>query len=83
VEETFAHMDLDWKQYVEMDPRYLRPTEVDILCGDAGKARRRTGLGAKSRLPGAGAHDVRERSEDRTGRKIYGGIGSCFPFKAK
>jgi GDPmannose 4,6-dehydratase len=30
---------LDWKQYVETDPRYLRPTEVDALCGDSSKAR--------------------------------------------
>jgi GDP-D-mannose dehydratase len=30
---------LDWKQYVETDPRYLRPTEVDHLHGDASRAR--------------------------------------------
>jgi GDPmannose 4,6-dehydratase len=40
LEEAFAHVDLDWREYVEIDPRYFRPTEVDFLLGDAGKARR-------------------------------------------
>jgi GDPmannose 4,6-dehydratase len=31
---TFAYLDLDWKEYVESDPRYMRPTEVDQLLGD-------------------------------------------------
>ncbi len=33
-----AHCGLDWTQHVEQDPRYLRPTEVDFLLGDASKA---------------------------------------------
>ncbi len=36
-------LDMDWKKHVETDPRYLRPTEVDALCGDASKARTRLG----------------------------------------
>ena len=32
-------LDLDWEKYVEIDPRYFRPTEVDLLLGDASKAR--------------------------------------------
>ncbi len=40
VELAFAHVGLDWQQYVRIDPRYLRPTEVDHLRGDAAKARR-------------------------------------------
>lgn len=39
LEAAFAHMELDWRQYVEIDPRYFRPTEVDALLGDASKAR--------------------------------------------
>jgi GDPmannose 4,6-dehydratase len=31
---------MDWKKYVEIDKRYLRPTEVDLLTGDARKAER-------------------------------------------
>ncbi|MHB8772516.1 MAG: GDP-mannose 4,6-dehydratase [Syntrophales bacterium] len=40
VEKVFARLDLDYKRHVEIDPRYFRPTEVDILLGDAAKARR-------------------------------------------
>ena len=40
VEEAFAAVDLDWKQYVEIDPRYFRPAEVDYLLADASKAQR-------------------------------------------
>jgi GDPmannose 4,6-dehydratase len=37
---AFGHLGLDWKQYVEIDPRYFRPTEVDLLIGDAAKAKK-------------------------------------------
>jgi len=40
LEKAFGHLDLDWQKYVEIDPRYYRPAEVDLLIGDAGKARR-------------------------------------------
>src|SRR5256714_3392888 len=40
LDEAFGLLDLDWKEYVEKDPRYYRPAEVDLLLGDAGKARR-------------------------------------------
>jgi GDPmannose 4,6-dehydratase len=40
VEPVFAALDLRWQDYVETDPRYFRPTEVDCLLGDASKARR-------------------------------------------
>jgi GDPmannose 4,6-dehydratase len=40
---AFRTLDLDWQQYVELDPRYLRPTEVDHLHGDASKARAKLG----------------------------------------
>lgn len=36
-------LELDWKQFVETDPRYLRPTEVDYLLGDSAKIRNRLG----------------------------------------
>lgn len=39
LELAAAYCDLDWRPLVETDPRYLRPTEVDALCGDATKAR--------------------------------------------
>jgi GDPmannose 4,6-dehydratase len=37
---AFIHLGMDWRQYVGQDPKYYRPTEVDILQGDASKARR-------------------------------------------
>ncbi len=40
---AFGALDLDWQKYVELDPRYLRPTEVDHLLGDASKARKKLG----------------------------------------
>ncbi len=39
-EEAFAYVKLDWNDYVEIDPRYLRPLEVDHLVADAAKAHR-------------------------------------------
>ena len=39
LQEAFACLDLDWQKYVEIDPRYCRPTEVNVLQGDASKAR--------------------------------------------
>src|SRR5262245_11702313 len=40
LDEVFGHLDLDWKQYVKVDPQFYRPAEVDVLQGDASKARR-------------------------------------------
>jgi GDPmannose 4,6-dehydratase len=37
---AFEYAGLDWKEYVEIDPRYFRPSEVDILIGDYSKAKR-------------------------------------------
>ena len=42
-ELAFAHAGLDWNEYVEIDPRYFRPAEVDYLCADPAKARRELG----------------------------------------
>jgi GDPmannose 4,6-dehydratase len=43
LDEAFGYLDLDWKEYVEIDPRYFRPAEVDLLIGDASKARKKLG----------------------------------------
>jgi len=37
---AFSHLGLDWQQYVKIDPKYYRPTEVDLLIGDATKAKK-------------------------------------------
>ena len=41
--EASACLDLDWRAHVEIDPRYYRPAEVDLLLGDASKAREKLG----------------------------------------
>ena len=43
VELAFEHAGLDWRRYVEVDPRYRRPAEVDDLRADASKARNKLG----------------------------------------
>ncbi len=40
LEVAFSHVGLDWKKYVEIDPKLVRPAEVDYLCGDASKAKK-------------------------------------------
>lgn len=51
VERAFARVGLDWQQYVQIDPRYYRPAEVNDLCGDASKARRVLGWTPKTTFP--------------------------------
>jgi GDPmannose 4,6-dehydratase len=48
LEVAFAHAGLDWRKYVEMDPNYLRPAEVDLLIGDYSKARTKLGWSPKT-----------------------------------
>jgi len=43
LEEVFNYVGLDWKEYVEIDPRYFRPTEVELLLADSSKARKELG----------------------------------------
>lgn len=50
VEAAFVYADRDWRKHVEIDPRYLRPTEVDLLTADATKAKRILGWEPKVRF---------------------------------
>ena len=50
LQEAFSLVGLDWEKYVECDKRYLRPTEVDQLLGDASKAKRELGWEPKVRF---------------------------------
>ena len=50
LEVAFAHAGLDWKQYVEIDPKYFRPAEVDLLIGDYSKAKKKLGWEPKTRF---------------------------------
>ncbi len=48
VTEAFMHVGLDWQQYLEVDPRYFRPAEVDLLIGDPTKAKKKLGWEPKT-----------------------------------
>lgn len=48
LDEVFGHLNLDWHDFVKIDPRFYRPAEVDYLLGDATKARKK--LGWKPRI---------------------------------
>ncbi|RPF47017.1 GDPmannose 4,6-dehydratase [Thermodesulfitimonas autotrophica] len=47
LEEAFSYAGLDWREHVEIDPRYFRPTEVEFLLADASKAREKLGWSPK------------------------------------
>ena len=47
---VFGQLDLNWEDYVEIDPRYFRPAEVELLLGDPSKAKEKLGWVAKTDL---------------------------------
>jgi GDPmannose 4,6-dehydratase len=51
VEAAFGYLDLDWQEHVEIDPWYYRPSEVDLLLGDASKARKELGWEPRVSFP--------------------------------
>jgi GDPmannose 4,6-dehydratase len=50
LEVAFGHVGLDWQKYVEIDPRYYRPAEVELLIGDYSKARKQLGWEPKTKF---------------------------------
>jgi GDPmannose 4,6-dehydratase len=69
LDEAFGYLDLEWKEYVEIDPRYYRPAEVDLLVGDASKARRLLGweptIGFKELVKLMVEHDLKLATRER------------------
>jgi GDPmannose 4,6-dehydratase len=51
LEEAFGYVDLNWRDYVKIDPRYFRPSEVDLLIGDYSKAKDKLGWEPTVRFP--------------------------------
>jgi GDPmannose 4,6-dehydratase len=51
LEEAFGYVDLNWRDYVKIDPRYFRPAEVDLLIGDYSKAKDQLGWEPAVRFP--------------------------------
>lgn len=70
VEIAFAEAKLDWRRHVELDDRYLRPTEVEALCGDPSKAHRVLGwkarVGFEELIQMMVAHDIDFARRERT-----------------
>ena len=50
LEEAFSYVGLDWRKYLEIDQRYYRPAEVDLLIGDSSKAKGKLGWEAKTKF---------------------------------
>ena len=73
-EVAFGELDLDWKKYVEIDPRYFRPTEVDHLRGNAAKARKAFGWTPKVTFRAADPDDGAGRRRRRA--LVAGGAGA-------
>jgi GDPmannose 4,6-dehydratase len=76
-EVAFGLVGLDWQRYVRVDERYLRPTEVDELCGDASKAARVLGWRATTTFHALVRimleADLREAGLDPAGVPLTGG----------
>jgi GDPmannose 4,6-dehydratase len=73
---AFGQLDIDWKKYVEIDPRYFRPSEVDVLCGDMSKARQLLQWEPRVKFPDlvrmmveSDLKDLQERGERRNERQ--------------
>ena len=50
VEIAFDHVGLDWQKYVVVDPKFIRPAEVDLLLSDPGKAKKKLGWEPKTKF---------------------------------
>ena len=74
LDEAFAHLSVDWEAAVEIDARYFRPAEVDVLCGDATKAREQLGWEPKVTFRELVRimvdADVRALDDELAGRKV-------------
>ena len=72
---VFEHVGLDWKRHVKIDPRYYRPTEVDLLIGDASHAKKTLGWEPKVRFKELAVMmveaDLRMEQERLDGTRTY------------
>jgi GDPmannose 4,6-dehydratase len=69
-ERAFAHVGLDYRDHVEIDPRYYRPAEVDLLQGDASKARRQLGWVPRVTFDGLVAGMMDAELQEMRGRVV-------------
>lgn len=78
LDEAFGHLDLDWNKYVEIDPLYYRPAEVDLLLGDFSKAKRVLGWEPKVKFKDLVRimvdHDLELARQEAESNKIRGSV---------
>jgi GDPmannose 4,6-dehydratase len=74
LDEAAGHLGMDWEKFVEFDPRYLRPAEVDALQGDPTKAREKLGwepkVGFKELVRMMVDADVKQLEDELAGRAV-------------
>jgi GDPmannose 4,6-dehydratase len=84
LDEAFGILDLDWNEHVKIDPLYYRPAEVDVLLGDASKAKRQLGWEPKVKFKDLVRlmvdHDLKLARRELESHKIS---GSVEPTKAR
>jgi GDPmannose 4,6-dehydratase len=84
LDEAFGYLDLDWNKYVEIDPLYYRPAEVDVLLGDSSKAKRILGWEPKVKFKDLVRlmvdHDLELARHELESHKIKGAVE---PTKAR
>jgi GDPmannose 4,6-dehydratase len=72
LEVAFGHAGLDWRKFVEIDEKYFRPAEVELLIGDYSKAKKKLGWEPKTRFADLAKlmvdADIRRLKEHREGR---------------
>ena len=72
LEVAFGHAGLDWRKFVEIDEKYFRPAEVDLLIGDYSKAKKKLGWEPKTRFSDLAKlmvdADIRRLKDHREGR---------------
>jgi GDPmannose 4,6-dehydratase len=77
LQEAFSYVDLEWQKYVDIDPNYYRPAEVDMLIGDASKAREKLGWTARTSF-----QDLVRLMVDADIKEVTGERGGGFQIDA-
>ncbi|MDX2152806.1 MAG: GDP-mannose 4,6-dehydratase [Bryobacteraceae bacterium] len=81
LDEAARILEMDWSRVVELDAKYLRPTEVDALCGDASKARRELGWAPEVSFQGLVQRMVEHDMELAQREKVLVSAGYGVPYE--
>lgn len=78
VEKVFSYLELDWEEHVRIDPRYFRPTEVDVLQGDATRAKEKLGWRPQVTIDGLVQRMAEHDLELAAREKVLAEAGHAF-----